>query len=361
MDVRSRWILIGTGTLCALAAIAALPPRSCDAEGRSLIGDAICQSSYPGGAPHAALVNRTRDRLGQAILRRRLVDSLATTPALRRVTDGAITVYYEPPVSADSARRWLAIAQRELAMLPGAGGGAATVVVLRSEASDVVASKLPAPDGQNWWYRPRLDRFATTAHGGTCVVVLDLARGPFRALQQGRPVLLDWCALYARYGMPGRGVERWAASAFSFGWRDNASIAELVTSPPFTSFPPDFRVLACQSGAAAACSQYVNALGFQRDRWATRDNARILLAWLVATGRGGEFGRFWTAEGTVPDAIGKGFGRPAADVLQAWMQQRFTHARARPLGAPKVLLAGALWLTIAMAAAFVAMQRRQVG
>jgi len=365
MDVSARWTILGAGTLLALSAIAVLPPRPCDSDDHSLAKDAICGYHGRGGSSHVAVAERTRNRLEQAARRRQLADSLLELRNARQVTGGVISVYYESSLSTDSARLWLGQAQRELAMLPGTGTGERVVVLLQSDPAGAARRGNPDDGSRRWWYYPRLDRFATTAHGGACVVVLDLTVRPaIQPLQQQRPNLLDWCALYARFGSPGRAVERWASSAFSFGWRDNSSIAEMVQAAPsgLVRSQTDYRVHACQRSGGAACLQYTDGAGETRPVWLLRRQvARGLLAWLLTTGEPDQFARFWRDGGSLESALTSGYGQPAGDLLQTWARQRYEPVAARPLASSKVLLAGAVWFSVAMAAAFVAMQRRQVG
>ncbi len=364
MGLRIRWTLIGTAACLTLAAVAVLPPRACDPLDMSPARVAMCAQRYRWPASHAAVAERARDRLRQALRRRHLADSLLQSATTQRLTASGITLYYETPLSADSARRWLSLAQRELAMIPGVARGRPVVLALLTDRRRYRQPGSAAETERLWWYHPRLDRFATGGAAGACFVVRDLARDGTadRALEQQRPALLDWCALVGRYGEPGSAVQSTLSVAFAFGWRDHSSMAEMVQSIGVTSsFRGDrYQLRACRSGEGSACLRF---LGFgevpSAPAYIRRDPARDLLAWLVATAEPAQFARFWRADGTLEDALHAGFQRPAGDILAAWSKARFEAAPARTEAEPRQLLAGAVWFSLAMVAAFVAMQRRQ--
>lgn len=373
MAVRTRWVVIGTAALLGLVAVAVLPPRSCDAGMRSTSWMVFCRTGVRNAVSQAAVAENARDRLRQGLERRRLADSLMAAGDGRRLTSPTgVTVFYESPLSADSARQWLRLAEREMAMLPGSGTGAPVVLVIQSDPRRQEAGQGGLPIGAaRWWYRPQLDRFATSAGGGACVVVVDVGRGaqPEGALRSGRPRLLDWCVLYGRFGSPGAGVRAWAAPAFAFGWRDPWSLAEMVAASRVngsrakpSANDDDYRIRACQSGAGRSCLAILGVAGLSSEptwRGGLRERSRNLLAWLLATQEPEQFARFWRAEGSLARALAEGYGRPADVLLQEWAQAQYAVRARAPMTRPRVLLAGALWFSLAMVAAFVAMQRRQ--
>ena len=365
MALRTRWPVLGAVTVLSLVVVAVLPPRACGTGNRSLVEMMSCSYGSGVASPQPAVAERTRDRLRQAQVRRQLADSILSSRAVRRLTvAGGLSVAYEAPLTVDSARRWLALAAREMALIPGSGHGAPVVLVLLSDSRRFAQSDADDSRPPRWWYRPELDRFTTGAHGA-CLVVLRL-RASWRfdyLLGQERPALLDWCALYGRFGAPGAEVERWAGHAFSLGWRDPSSLAELVQTMRADSARAidDWQVSACQAGSGEACLAFLGAGRNARAAWFfQRERARDLLAWLLATGDPVQFQRFWRAQGTLNEALRAGYDRPGAEILQNWARSRFRAAPRQGMARPKLLLAGAVWFSLAMVAAFVAMQRRQI-
>jgi hypothetical protein len=320
----------------------------------------MCTQRFYGRTNHAAVITGLRARLATSLGRREIADSLQRTVG-RRLDAGALTVYYERPLTADSARRYLELAQRELAAIPGTGRGQRIVLVLLSDPERFRRRILQ--DGRLDPYRPRFERFAIGGADGACVVLMDIERHDVSSLlQQQRPAMLDWCALVARFGRPRRDVRRWVDPAFTTGWRDASSIAELIPAGRSASqrWVNDYEARACGAGSNAACLAFLGPR--PGESWyVRRDIIRDFLAWLLATRPPEEFARFWRSEAPFADALTAGFGRPAGETIHAWARVRFS-SQVRMAGAtPDMVLAGAVWFSLALVAALVAMHRRQVG
>ncbi len=370
MDLRMRWLLIGGAAAAALLAVAALPPRACSPDDHSFVAGAMCagQWGWPTGGRHEGVTRRTLNALELQLERRLLADSLrarAAGPQAVRSPLG-LTVVYETPFTADSARAWLAQAEREVSLLPSGGTGVPVILYLVTDPRGQLLRKLghesDPPGVRSPW-----DRFAVRSSDGrtTCIVRGDL----FTRRQAGttttaiRRNILDWCALYARYGVPGDGVAAWAGANLSTRWwAPGAPIAEEAAvgggSAP-SQWTGEYFWRACRNGAEEVCTR-LPGLTLRSDVFGNHNElARHFLAWLLANGGGDAFGRFWRGQGTVADALQHAYGRSSGATARMWVL-----SASRPAGRgerPRVLLASAVWTSLALAAAFVAMQRRQVG
>jgi hypothetical protein len=363
MDLRTRWTLIGGAAAAALVAVATLPPRTCEPGQLSLAASIMCGGRGPGRLHHRHDVEarRAHGRLALALQQRLLADTLLVRsrgPRALRSASG-ITVIFDAPVTTDSARSMLERADREVAMLPPGGAGGQVILYLAADPFGALSQRLKTDWVSDLNYRVP-SRFAMREPDGRthCFTVLTLGGRGAGASRRGGA--LDWCALYARYGVPGDGVAEWAAGTFRWQWRWGVSFAEQAAAEgggAFRRTDETFMWRACANGSTAQCQALIGN-GGNPSSWMDSEQRRAFLAWLVRKEGGERFGRFWRAGGSIGDAIATGFGRSERDVVRDWVVATVGEDPG-PSARPRVILAGALWASLALSAAFVAMYRRQ--
>jgi hypothetical protein len=375
--MRWRWIL---GPLLAAVAIviAVLPPRAPSAEGpvSSFFGWGGTEYAPPDPSGNAirAAANTLRWRFRERTLADSIVRVARYSSALRS-TDGAITVVSAPGIPRDSARVWLAAASSELALYPQAGVRGLPVIV-------ALARWLPASRAA--WREQRLLSDQTVlglhqvaASSGACVVVVNLARPPapwyVRGLiahdASGRPLgrFLDACALYARYGAPGRGVSAWANGGPQWYWTEydrlsrrmqdarrrllpDTVAAEWTYSTFWQGGEVQWGPMACLGGGEAVCARIAgldpSVGGFW---WYNRVSRGQLIAWLLANRKPSEFAAFWRSELPPAHALQEAYGEPAGRLVRS----AFAHWSVAPdIGGPRagarIVLAGFAWAAVAL-------------
>jgi len=228
--------------------------------------------------------------------------------------DGLITVLHDPGIPADSARRVLATAARELALYPqGDGPGMPVIVALYGDSSRHPDLK------RHWWRRQAYVRDVGPAKA--CIVELNWMGRELARWKGGWPLRgwpLNGCALFARLGRRGGAADRplrigplllenpygpsltdqllqarrQAPSARTVG------VAAVVESHPVRQrwiqrAPPfQWRASACLQGSDRSCLLAANLLGWRGSRWVWRWNNPFrgtsllasLLAWEIRDG-----------------------------------------------------------------------------
>lgn len=386
-----RWVRIAGPVVAALAvAIAILPPRVPSA-GAVWVGLFFWGNTGYRPAERsefASDVLRAR-RIQEWRLRRALLaDSIlkaARGPRALRSKDGRVTVVYEKPLTADSARFWLDAASRELALYPEAGApGMPLVVALLSDtARDLLRNRVNSP----WGIQELVEQAATA---GACVVTVGLTRRGEWSGQvvgrdaEGHPVsrILGACALYAQFGLPGPGTSRWVASSVRDWARVDPVTPQLVEakhrvlkfdlqrvegySAPWYGVVRWLEV-GCLEGSDVLC---LRTAGLDPESYGqgpslVYDHALAggrLLAYLVATGNEEQFAAFWHSGQRPAEALSSAYGRPAGAVVRATLEHWYAPpARPAPWGAARNLVTGLVWLALALAVAFAASRRWTAG
>lgn len=384
----------------ALAVAVVLPSRPYPEPGEPLLG-----ALYPveywwwGTRYHNTLDNTVsdlRNRHRAAVMADSLF-ALTNGPRAVKSADGALTVLYEQPLSADSARVWLGMLERELALAPrGTGAGMPVVVALKSGPPRLnprgAAGEAVARDGaareESWvamrFVSPRAERPA-------CFVALRLVPlSPGDAVRPGelverdmrtgvsRTAALSWCLVYARFGAPGARVERWASRRVEVRrwWApgDNLSSALEVgrQGRMRDELMPDFSPLdvsrywadplnsSCVRGSSVLCLKSVGLVAdptLRSESYWIANVRRSLIAALILKDPV-RFEKFWRSEEPAVTALEKAYGRPAADVVGEWKRTSF---KPPPLGPRTPALVSSLgWAVLAIGLSLLTAHRRQV-
>jgi hypothetical protein len=383
---RGRW-LWGPALAGLVVVVALLPPRDPEA------GGALAKALDLYEEPSNYQPRYARNALEQAvatqeeILRRsRVQDSLravARGSHAVRSEDGSVTVTFEVPLTADSARTFLRAAMAELAMYPKAGSrGLPVFVVLYSSP----IRRRSHSDDYGWW-TVRSEAAPHTADDACIVEVNLLARREAfgRALiahdPTGAPVghFLDGCVLYARFGLPGPWVERWMGARRWWWWGRRNPLASRLLEARRAILPEtierafDVRAsaseaavpwveLGCLDGGSALCRRWANLeTGPAAEyyyRFSVTEARGQVLAYVLARGTAAQFQAFWVSPLPTAQALEAAYGQPAGQVVMA----AFSHwYRASAPGGPhagvRILLVGVFWAALALALALIAGRR----
>jgi hypothetical protein len=376
---RWRWVW---GPLLAAAAVAAatLPP-SLAPEGGVWAALGLAYSSWynPPGTIHRGAVHAAVGQLLRRVRESQLADSLfaaARGARALRSRDGAVTVIYEPPIEADSARVWLRASSAELELYPQpASGGLPVVVALLSNPHRRFTEGDEYLAGPAYW----LSRPATRNRG--CVVTVNLVQGrrPRYTLifhgPSGQPVgrFLDVCALEGRYGAPGPAVDRWFGRNMIWFWQADVltrrlleaqrpitkeSVGRSVQMPYWYAQMP-WVTIGCLDGSGALCARAagIHGAGESTSPRGYSYAARMLVGYLAAHGTASQLSTFWRSPLPVGDALRAAYRRPAGQLAGEALSHWYTVAPEEASSGPRVVLGGALWAVAALVLA-VAVGRR---
>jgi hypothetical protein len=384
---RWRWVW-GPVLAALLVALAVLPPRVPTGAGTLFgvvsYGSDLYRYGYETG--HSVFVTDVQN--ARSIQRwhwRRavLADSILTAargPRALRSEDGLVTLVYEAPLTTDSARRWLGAASRELALYPGGPiPGLRLVVALLSAPARERQGNREA--SYEWGIQELLDQAAST---GACVVTVNLlprhswGRRVVGHDLSGRPVsrVLGACALYARFGMPGARVSRWAAAEFGDSWWNPLTVQlldarrrvrryEIATDRGWSSSPFFGEVqwveVGCLRGAASLCLRAAG-LGLRPESMYRYGGGSTphgqLLAYLLATGTPGQFAAFWRSPRPVPEALTGAYAQPAEQLTLSAFEHWYTApAPGGRWGTARNVGVALVWVVLALALAVVAGRR----
>ena len=378
---RWRWVW-GPLLAAALVVVLTLPPGLPAAQGiLSVFGLPYSPWQYPPGMVHRAAVEGALTQQRRRLREELLADSiLAATrgPRVVRSGDDAVTIVYEDPLTADSARRWLRATLAELDLYPkGKGRGLPVVVALLS-------SPRRHPDLRNELRQSSVLWLPRTATAGpACIVTLNLRPQP-RSWWSGASLVvhdpgvgpvgrfLDYCALGGRYGAPGASVARWAGSSPEWYWRASSLATRLWEARRSVrkegierSWPYSFWygqvswvVVGCLDGDESLCARSVG-LGSARESGEQYYlfERRLVLAHLLAAGTADQFAAFWRSPLAPPDALQRAYGRPAGRLALEAFSHWYSVPPAAPRAEPRLMLAGLLWAGAALALALVAGRR----
>lgn len=381
----SRWVRFGGPVVAAaLVAIAILPPRVPGGDNirfAFMWEPGYVASSFNDGRSQFATDVNTARRIQAWRLRRAIfADSIAAVargPRALRSKDGRITLVYERPLTADSARFWLSAATNELALYPQERSQGTPLVV--ALLSDTVRDRPQDQASYTWGVQDLVEQAASA---GACVVTVNLiprqswARPAVGHNLAGQPVsrVLGACALYERFGLPGPAVTRWIASSLGYYWGDPITSdlqearhrvlkTELSRTSDWASLPWYGEVrwveVGCLRGEGALC---LRATGLDRRFDAAFPSSFYrsfprgkLIAWMLATGTADQFGAFWRSSQPPEAALASAYGQPAGELTMVALRHWFTApARSTPWGSARNGLAGLGWVVLGLALAVAA-------
>lgn len=376
------WHLAGlTAAGMALAVVVVLPPRPLPTPGE--IGSSLYPSDLPWvtGAHYGATVRRTVSDLKVYARTARLADTLfaaATHPQALRSADRSLTLIYAAPLSADTARVWLGLLEKELALAPhGPGRGMSLIVRLR--VAPRIKSTRPVRWSPDSW---RSIRFVSPQHDRpACFVDAELPgpatrTGERAALIQRnertderRTRLLDWCMLYARFGAPGANMGKWAGrrAQVLYYWRYGPDLGwnlEVLRGgrahDEMAAWWSDKLAGAC-SRSGGPCLRMVGLAkdpGAPWENYFTLQKASLLAALMLQDSA--RFERFWRSPMMPAAALEQAYGRPAG-VIVAEFQRSIV--RPEP-GGPRIpagaLLSSLGWAVMAIGLGVLVGRRQQV-
>jgi hypothetical protein len=388
-----RWGWLAGAVLAALlVAIALLPPRLPNRTGMLLgvvaVSGPELRAYYRGNDQFGSEYSQFREDLLAARLTQRerlrravLSDSIlmvARGPHALTSADGLITLVYERPLTADSARFWLGALGRELALYPKRTvPGTRLVIALLSD------SLRAQPGVREATYLGNHEFLDQASSAGPCLVTVSLlprlswGRNAVGHDSAGRPVsrLLGTCAVYARFGAPGAGVRRWVASASNYYWggpltwllqeaRRHVETYEIPYSWNNTPWNGEVRWLeiGCLRGGAAPCRREAG-LNRGQDGWlpyyiSVSSVRSRLVAYLLATGTPEQFASFWHSPRPVAEALARAYGTPAGELAMSAYRHWFAAPpSAQPMGSARNAATGLVWVSLALALAVIAGRR----
>ena len=378
MAVKRAWLI--TGSAMALTMVLVLPPRPAPDEPVSMLSTVIW---FWRGVPGVYYRSNNRWELesargGLRLRLERVARGDSILAAVRaghgvRSADGALTVLYERPLSADSASRWLAALEREAALYPSvAHRGGQVVVVLYSppDRAKLRNSAGEPPWGRRQWY-------AGAVEAPACIVEASLTspRGwsPPRLLVRDSMGLqsrvLDACALFLRLGAPGPAVRDWVGAVQPAWWGRSAGLSDYLADaragvrPTGLSGELSRTERACLRGATLYCEWLVGVRTPRGGRanwyWSgiAAERRRQLLAALLSYQEPGRFAAFWSSPDSVPQALARAYGRPAGDVVADWARTWSDVPVAGPGVQSRALYASLGWAVVLLAGALVATLR----
>ncbi len=386
-----------------LAVVVMLPSRPLPEPGDSLYGLFRSDIGPWGWARYDYTLSRTLDDLRNRHRAAVMADSLLALtrgPRAVRSANSALTVLYERPLSAESARVWLGMFERELALAPrGSGLGIPIVVALRS--APATSRRADAPDEQVLAHDGAARPFPWVAmrflsprgERPTCFAALRLV--PARANESfspselierdhrtgiARTAALDWCLIYARFGVPGARVDRWTghrvelrrwwAPGDNLSWAlESARHGRTTTDMIPTASPQELEAYwadplnsACVRGSRVPCLKSVGLITDPTLRsesfWMGRVRRSLLAALMLKDPV--RFEKFWRSNERADVALEQAYGRPASDLIAEWKRSVFSVPATGPRAAAGAFLSSLGWAAGVMAIGLVLAMRRQV-
>ena len=385
---RSLWIGAPLAAAAVLA-VALLPPRPLSDRAGLLFGT-VWYSEYSGlrsvlerNADVAADV--LRSRVGNA----RRGDSLIALATRDRTAlhsaDGLVTVLYDPSLPADTARRLLAKAVRELELYPAVDGPGMRAIVA------VYADSARHPDfRQAWWGRRSFTR--ESALGNACIVELNRTPRGQRYDRRSGAWLLNGCAVYVRFGPRGGGAPGWTARSAgilddrfswqggltdglvqgrrqgpprpaSWEWRPSWTPSLFDSARTYFRQPVGWQWSACLVGSDSSCLGAAGLLRQRRSRWVgwwgNPFLRRSFTASLLASGDVPQFAAFWRSDLPYAQALERAYGKPAAEVVREVVSRQWSPLPHGPHITGRVVTAAIGWVVVALGLAMIAGRRRQ--
>jgi len=378
-----HWGLGATLLAVAIVVVVVLPPRpvpdQCDFAA-AVLGFS-CRNWYGGTGDYTAKVRRARNRFADAIAARPhgAADVRASRgPLALRSTREPVVVVRDPDVPIDAAREWLRDAEMELAVYPRATSvGVPVIIGLHT------ARVFPDSERNRNYGAARL--LYTEGRDTACIadVVLHLSRVGSQLFPKEfwrlRPGGWDGrrigrCALYARYGVPGAGVQAWYGLLPRWQWTYDGSLRVELARRATPRRPIDWQqvfflewgsydwpgFLACLN-SGVACEGIFNVLkGRDTEQWSYREDKAILIADLLKSRGPDRFVRFWRSSLPVDSALQEGYGVPVGVLGREALLRRVIP---RPPAGPHrgAVATSVVWLAGLLGLAMVLSRRQTMG
>jgi len=378
--VTQRRLAIAVCSIAALVLVAALPPRPAPDKPTilaSLMGFRYYGGWWERGDRHRQTVRWTTRTLARHVRAREHGATVVSGDGANRRSIASeresLRVVYDAGIPPRAAREWLASAERELALYPRSGAGIPVVIEL--------AAAWPYP-GNRWSEPYGMGRMVVEGPRPTCLVTRFFSREVAQKNAYGVPVnlrgvILDRCALYARYGLPGGEVRNWLGlgDAWANIWYRTGVSASLRraswrTLPDTVEwFHADWWIgealsaVQCLRGNDSTC-EAVAAINptpiYDRPRYYAGDfPAEQVAAYLLAAQPTEAFVRFWRSDLPVADALASAYGAPAGALVRRAMSRQYAAPAKAHAGVGRLLLAPA-WILVALGLAWVASRRKEV-
>jgi hypothetical protein len=268
------------------------------------------------------------------------------------------------------------------------------VVALRSVKPDSRAPSstrsLRVASAGSWvamrFVSPRPDRPACFVAVRLVALRAEESYGPSELIERdprtrlARTAVIDWCLMYARFGVPGARVERWAGQRVEVRrwWApgDNLSLAleagrtgrtrdqlmPTLEARELTQYWADPLNSACVRGSRVPC---LKSVGLVADRtlrseyyWIAKVRRSLLAALMLKDA--GRFERFWRSSERADVALEQAYGKPASDVVAEWKRSVFENPVTGPRASAAGLLSSLGWAAGIMALGLFLAGRRQV-
>jgi hypothetical protein len=375
-----RRLAIAVCSTAALVLVAALPPRPAPDEPTiltSLMGFRYYGGWWWRGDRRRLTVERTVRTLARHIRAREHGAAVVRgTGANRRSIASereSLRVVYDASIPSSAAREWLASAERELALYPRSGTGIPVVVEL--------AAAWPYP-GDRWSEPYGVGRMVVEGPRPTCLVTRFFSRADAEKNGYGVPVglrgvVLDRCALYARYGLPGAQVrnwlglgDAWANTWFRTGVSASLRRASWRTLPDTVEwFRADWWIgealsaVQCLRGNDSTCEVVSAIKPTPTDRGSRYDvgdfPAEQVAAYLLGAQPTEAFVRFWRSELPVADALESAYGAPAGALVRRALSRQYAPPAKAHTSIGRLVLAPA-WILVALGLSWVGARRKEV-
>jgi len=376
---RCRWA-IAIGTIACLILVAALPPRPAPDKPTilaSLMGFRYYGGWWWRGDRHSQIVEQTTHILARHVRAREHGAAVLRGDGANRRSIASeresLRVVYDVSIPPRAAREWLASAERELALYPRSGAGVSVVVEL--------AAAWPYP-GNRWSEPYSVGRMVVEGPRPTCLVTRFFSREVVQKKAYGVPVdlrgvVLDRCALYARYGLPGAQVRNWLGlrDAWASTWF-RAGVSASLRRAAWRSLPDTvewfradwwigeaLRAVQCLRGNDSTC-EAVSAINptpiDRRSRYYVGDfPAEQVAAYLLAAHPTEAFVRFWRSELPVADALASAYGAPAGALVRWALSRQYVVPGRAHTSVGQLVLAPA-WILVVLGLAWVGARRKEV-
>jgi hypothetical protein len=377
---RIQWAIAVCAIAC-LVLVAALPPRPVPDEPTilaSLMGFRYYGGWWGAGDRHRQTVERTTRVLARHVRAREHGAAVISGDGANRRSIASeresLRVAYDAGIPSRAAREWLASAERELALYPRSGVGIPVVVEL--------TAAWPYP-GNRWSEPYGMGRMVVEGPRPTCLVTRFFSREDADKNDYGVPVnlrgvVLDRCALYARYGLPGGEVRKWLgvrgpwANVWGTGTSESLRRANWRTLPDTIAW---FRAndwwigealsaVQCLRGNDSTCEvvSAINPTPGDRGSWyygAGDFAAGRVAAHLLSSQPTEAFVRFWRSELPVADALASAYGAPAGALVRRALSRQYVAPAKAHTSAGRLVLAP-VWILVALGLAWVGARRKEV-